>query len=187
MPGSRSRRRRGAALVSLLACLIAAPPGGCAAYEEPVATPDFETRVALKNAAGDEARAYGGGETITLVVTLRNRADGPRTLTLPTSQTHDCLVYDGNHKEVWRYSAGRIFAQVITELTLAPGESRTFTVTWKQIDAQGRPVPPGDYETVGLVPGRVPGCRSGAVPFKIGPPAGKQPAGKQPAPRQPAG
>ena len=181
MPGTRSRRRRGATFVSLLACLLAAPAGGCAPHEEPVATPDFETRLALKNAAGDAASEFSGGETITLVVTLRNRTDAPRTLALPTSQTHNCLVYDGNHKEVWRYSAGRMFVQVITELTLSPGESRTFTVTWKQTDTQGRPVPPGDYEAVGLVPGRVPGCRSGAVPFTIGPPAGKQPAAKEPA------
>ncbi len=172
MPGTRSRRRREAALVTLLACLIAAPGGGCAASEGPVAKPDFETRLTLKNAAGEAAREFRGGETVTLVVTLRNRADAPRTLTLPTSQTHDCLVYDGNHKEVWRYSAGRMFAQMITEMTLAPGESRAFTVTWKQIDAQGRPLPPGDYEVVGLVPGRVPGCRSAAVPLTIGPPTG---------------
>lgn len=181
MPGTRSRRRGCAALVPLLACLIAAPPGGCAACEEPAAAPDFETRVALRNAAGAVASQFRGGEAITFVVTLRNLTDAPRTLTLPTSQTHDGLVYDGNRKEIWRYSAGRMFAQVITGLTLAPGESRAFTVTWKQIDAQGRPVPPGGYEVVGLVPGSVPGCRSGAVPFTIGPPAGKQPAAKDPA------
>lgn len=176
MPAIRSRALRRISCAPLLACFLAGPAGGCAAHEEPVTTPDFETRVALKNAAGDETLEFRSGETITLVVTLRNRADAPRTLTLPTSQTHDCLVYDGNHEEVWRLSRGRMYAQVITELTLKPGESRTFTAAWMQIDAKGHPVPPGDYEAVGLVPGKAPGCRSDAVRFTIRPPAARKPA-----------
>ena len=70
-------------------------------------------------------------------------------------------------REVWRHSAGRMFAQVITDLTLAPGESRSFTATWNQTDAKGKPVPPGRYEAVGLVAGRAPGCRSDSVSFTI--------------------
>ena len=173
-----SRLPRRAPLVSVLACFLAAPAGGCAVHEESVTKPDYETRLVLKNAAGDEAREFPAGETITFVVTLRNRAAAVRTLTLSTSQTLDCLVYAADHKEVWRHSSGRMFAQVITELTLKPGESRTFTATWNQTDSQGRPVPPGEYEAVGLVPGKAPGCRSDDVKFTIRrPPAAGKPAG----------
>lgn len=161
----------------LFACFLAAPAGGCAAHEDPVSTPDFETRLALKNAVGDEAREFPSGEPITLVVTLRNRAAAPRTLTLPTSQTHDCIVSAAGHKEVWRHSSGRMFAQVITDLTLKPGESRTFTAAWSQTDAKGRPVPPGEYEAVGLVPGGAAGCRSDPVAFTIRPAGAKKAAG----------
>ncbi len=172
-----TRYPRRAGLISLFACILAAPAGSCAAHEEPVTPPDFETRLVLKNAAGDEARELKSGETITLVVTIRNRAAAPRTLTLPTSQTHDCFVYAAGDKEIWRHSSGRMFAQVITELTLSPGKSRTFTATWNQTDAKGKPAPPGEYEAVGLVPGNAPGCRSDAVRFTIRPPAAKNPAG----------
>ena len=178
---------RRARFAGLLACLLAAPAGGCAAREEPVTQPDFETRLVLKNAAGEEASAFRSGETITLVVTIRNRAAAPRSLTFSSSQTHDCFIYAaapkdagvpkdaggdsggdaGGRREVWRHSAGRMFAQVITDLTLAPGESRSFTATWNQTDAKGKPVPPGRYEAVGLVAGRAPGCRSDSVSFTI--------------------
>ena len=170
----RSPRR--ALLTFLSACILAAPAGGCAAHEEPVTTPDFETRLVLKNAGGVEASEFQSGETITFSVTIRNRAAAPRTLTLPTSQTHDCFVYAVDHKEVWRHSSGRMFAQMITELTFQPGESRTFIATWDQTDAKGRAAPAGGYEAVGLVPGRAPGCRSDAVTFTIRPPAARKPA-----------
>ena len=173
----RRQFRGRASLMATLACLLAIPAGGCAAHEETVTKPDFETHVVLKNVAGEETREFRMGETITFVVTIRNRADAPRTLTLSTSQTHDCLVETAEHKEIWRLSSGRMFAQIITGLTLKPGESRTFTGAWNQTDAKGRPVPPGDYGAVGLVPCRAPGCRSDAVPFTIRPSAGGKSTG----------
>ncbi len=158
-------RQPPARCVFLLFVLLVAP--ACAGGEENVAKPDFETRLALRNAAGKESSAFRGRETITIVVTLRNRGDAPRTLTLPTSQTHDCLVYAGDRKEAWRWSFGRMFAQVITELTLAPGESRAFTSTWGLTDRKGAPLPPGEYQAVGLVPPGSAGLRSDPVAFTI--------------------
>jgi intracellular proteinase inhibitor BsuPI len=165
------------ALISFFAALLAAPAGGCAAHEDPVTQPDFETRLVLKNSAGDETREFKAGETITFVVTLTNRASVPRTLTFPTSQTHDCFVNTADHKEVWRHSSGRMFAQMITEVTLKPGESRVFTATWNQTDARSKPVPPGEYEAVGLVNGRAPGCRSEPLRFTIPPATAGKSAG----------
>jgi hypothetical protein len=143
---------------------------GCVRGEETVPGPDFETRLTLKDAAGKKASAFRSSETITLVVTIRNRSDAARTLTLPTSQTHDCIVYAGKGEEVWRWSAGRMFAQVMTETAFASGESRSFTATWDQTDRKGAPLPPGDYRAVGLVPAGVPGVRSDPVTFAIRPP-----------------
>ena len=157
-----------ASLTALLAALLAAPAGGCAAREEKsVDRPDFETRLELKNAAGEAAREFRSGETITFVVTIRNRSAAPRTLTLPTSQTHDCIVTSADHREVWRLSSGRMYAQMITEWTLKPGETRSFATPWDPLDVSGRPLPGGEYEAVGLVPARAPGCRSDKVRFTI--------------------
>jgi hypothetical protein len=159
----------------LLALLLAAP--GCARAEETVAAPDLETRLLLKDAAGKESAEFQGRETVTLAVVIRNRGASPRTLTFPSSQTHDCIVHAGEGTEVWRWSAGRMFAQVLTELTLAPGESRTFTITWDLTDRKGAPLPPGDYRAVGLVAARVPGARSAPATFTIRPREAKKPSG----------
>jgi len=161
----RGSRVRGGVLIGLL---IAAP--GCARAEDKMAASGFETRLSLTDAAGKEAHAFSARDPVTLIVTIRNRSDAPRTLTLPTSQTHDCIVYAGNDKEVWRWSAGRMFAQVITEQTFTPGESRTIAVRWDLTDPKGAPLPPGDYRAVGLIPGRSPGARSEPVVFTIRPP-----------------
>lgn len=158
-------RVRGGVVIGLL---IAAP--GCARGEDNVTASDFETRLVLTDTAGKEARAFNGRDPVTLIVTIRNRSGAPRTLTLPTSQTHDCIVYAGKDKEVWRWSAGRMFAQVMTELTFTPGESRAIAVRWDLTDPKGAPLPPGDYRAVGLVPARTPGARSDPVAFTIRPP-----------------
>lgn len=147
---------------------------GCAG-EETVAAPHFETRLVLKDTAGRESSAFQRSDRITLAVIIRNRSNVPRTLTVPSSQTYDCIVYAGDNKEVWRWSAGRMFAQVITELTFAPGESRTFTATWDLTDRTGSPLSPGDYSVVGLVPGRAPGLTSSPVTLTIRRPGAKKP------------
>jgi len=199
-----ARRPRVPSLLALAVALLTLPGGGCVASEKDaggaaeeadvsMAPGGLETRVTLRRAAGDAAHSFRAGEPITVIVTLHNRATVPQSLTLPTSQTHDCIIYrgarscegggtpaggggDGRPAEsaraaVWRYSQGRMFAQMLTELTLAPGESRSFTTTWNQTDARGDPVPPGDYQVVGLVPGGAPGCRAEPVGFTIRPAA----------------
>ena len=170
------RCSRGALRLFMLAGLMGSPTGGCAARDTPMTQPDFETRIALKNSAGKEARDFPAGAVITFVVTVKNQAAAPRTLTLPTGQTHEVVVTDAGHKEVWRYSRGRMFAQVIVDLTLKPGESRSYTAAWDQTDVKGKALPPGDYEAVGLVPGGAPGCRSESFPFAIRPSASGKPA-----------
>jgi len=161
----RTSRWPGAGFGLLLWLLLAAPVS--AVGDENLATSAFETSLVLKNTAGKESIEFRGRKPITFAVTIRNRSNAVRTLTLPSSQTHDCIVFSGKNQEVWRWSADRRFAQVITELSLAPGESRSFTSTWNLTDRKGAPLPPGDYRVVGLVPGRAPGLRSGPVAFTI--------------------
>jgi hypothetical protein len=175
-PRATSATMRGAPRLLLFACLLGAPAGGCAARDTPMTKPDFETRIALKDPDGQEGREFPAGAVITFVVTIKNQSAAARTLTLPTGQTHEVVVADAGHKEIWRYSRGRMFAQVIVDLTLKPGESRSYTAAWDQTDAKGKALPPGDYEAVGLVPGGAPGCRSESFPFAIRPSASGKPA-----------
>ena len=155
-------------LIFFLLAPLAAGCRGAAEPDEPSAKPgDFETRLVLKNAAGRESTEFQSGEPITLVVTIVNRSGESRVLTLRSSQTHDCVVSAGKSQEIWRWSSGRRFAQMITDLSFAPSESRTFTVVWDQTDGKGGSVPSGEYRAVGLVPAGLPGSVSGTVSFAI--------------------
>ena len=145
--------------------------------------PDFETRLVLRNASGQESTGFAAGETVTFVLTIRNRSGAARTLTQPTTQTHDCAVYreaDGKDAAVWRWSSGRVFGQALTGLPLAPGESRTFTVSWSAADDEGAPLRPGAYRAEGWVPAGAPGTRSLPIMFTIRPPV-PEPSGDDPA------
>ncbi len=98
---------------------------------------------------------------------MRNRADQPRSLTLPTSQTHDFAVTGGGGDEVWRWSAGKMFAQMLTQLTLAAGESLTFSETWDQVCSDGRPAAVGPYRLVGWIPSLTTPVSSPPIEFEI--------------------
>lgn len=52
------------------------------------------------------------------------------TFRFPTSKQWDTWVI-ANGKEVFRESAGKMYAQAFTNLTLQPGESKTFNSVWK--------------------------------------------------------
>lgn len=84
------------------------------------------------------------GETVTMHLKVANPGPQPVTLTFPTSQHFDFSIV-GPEGEMWRWSHGMAFAQVLTSLTLQPGEEREFEVEWNQRTHNGRPVPPGNY------------------------------------------
>ena len=77
---------------------------GCAGGET-LAAPDFETRLVLKDTAGTESNTFQRSDRITFAVIIRNRSDAPRSLAVPSSQSYDCIVYAGDNKEAWRWSA----------------------------------------------------------------------------------
>ena len=77
------------------------------------------------------------GEGVAFTFTVENGGDRGVELTFRDACKADFVVYDDD-REVWRYSDGRVFAQMLTSAELQPGESAAFTETW--------PDPtPGDY------------------------------------------
>ncbi|MFB6135766.1 MAG: BsuPI-related putative proteinase inhibitor [Halobacteriaceae archaeon] len=69
----------------------------------------------------------GGGVSFTYRV--RNEGDEDATLTFSTGQRAEFEVYDGDER-VWRWSDDRMFAQLLGEEVLAPGESLTVEGAW---------------------------------------------------------
>jgi len=122
-----------------------------------------ESRPGLRLVLTTDRAVYARGEPVELTLAVTNPGPDPVTLTAPSSQLYDFAVLrDGT--EVWRWSAGRMFLTVLTDLTVPPGGTRAFTETWDQRDRDGRPVGPCGYvvvgvliggEQVGLGPGRV--------------------------------
>lgn len=77
------------------------------------------------------------GDGVAFRFTVVNSGDTPVELTFRDACRADFAVYEGD-EEVWRYSDERMFAQVITNADLQPGETAAFEQTWP------RPSP-GDY------------------------------------------
>lgn len=76
-----------------------------------------------------------GGREAALVV--EHAGSAPLRLRFRTAQQFEArALADG--REVWRWSAERVFAQVVTDVELAPGERRTWTFTLPEL-------PPGTY------------------------------------------
>lgn len=90
-----------------------------------------------------------GGET-ELALTVTNQSGHPVKLDFRSGQTYD-LVISREGEEVWRWSYDRFFTQALRSITMEPGESMSFQETWEGRDNAGNTVPPGEYETVGIL------------------------------------
>lgn len=82
---------------------------------------------------------------------VENTGSEPRELTFNSGQKYDFIIKDENSREVWRWSDGLMFTQVITGETVGPGESITYTAQWPLTDLEGSKVGAGDYEVVAKV------------------------------------
>lgn len=143
----------GSHLVALLLLILPALALGCT-------TPAPSPRETPGMAEGEEGGlklsvklgkpSYRLAEPVTMTFTVTNVSQTTFQENLGTSQVYDFLV-TREGKEVWRWSANQLFLQVITQFSLAPGQSRQYRETWKQVDNEGRGVPPGLYQVVGLL------------------------------------
>ena len=72
-------------------------------------------------------------DRVRFVLTVTNRSDEPLTARFSNSCRIDVTVTaDGT--EIWRYTDGRAFAQVMGEERFDPGEERRFAVEWTDPD-----------------------------------------------------
>ena len=90
---------------------------------------------------------YAPGEPITLTLRVVNGTSRPFRLSFPTAQRFDLVVEDGQGREIWRWSAGRLFAQVFGEETLKPSGGEFVA----RATAEGK-FPSGTYTVKGAVP-----------------------------------
>ncbi len=95
-------------------------------------------------------REYARGEPVIITLVKTNVTNRNITLRYRTAQRFDFVVRRGpGQAEIWRWSRGRFFAQVVSTVILRPGESQTFRVTWDQRSDRGQLVPPSFYTIEG--------------------------------------
>jgi intracellular proteinase inhibitor BsuPI/copper amine oxidase-like protein len=112
--------------------------------------------------------AYPASAPVVLTLTVTNAGRAPVTLQFSSGQKYDFEVRRAG-QVVWRWAAERMFTQALTSMTLAPGERKTFTETWKQVGNDGQAVPAGSYEVVAtLTTMEKPQPRSAALTLRIG-------------------
>lgn len=68
---------------------------------------------------------------VTFVFAVHNAGDDTVDMQFSDAQTFDVAVERADTgEEVWRFSHGMMFAQMLQEQTLSPGETDQFEATW---------------------------------------------------------
>jgi len=97
---------------------------------------------------------YAPGEAVTFTFTVKNNNQTPVTAVFPTSQEYDFIVTQ-NGQTVWQWSFGQAFAQVVTQMDVAAGQTLTFQATWNQTNAAGQAVAVGQYAVKAQFKGKI--------------------------------
>jgi hypothetical protein len=115
--------------------------------------PVFVATLAVRDAAGADTDIFDVGESITLVLTIRNRMNSEQTATFTTARTSDFVVVkDGTDNVLWQQSTGQnTTGTAASQITFAARETKTFTATWNQADNAGYQLAEGTYEVRGAL------------------------------------
>jgi len=88
-----------------------------------------------------------------LVLTVTNTSDKLLPFRFSSGQTYDFVITNAaTGQEIWRWSRGTAFTQVIRSEALRPKAKWTYDeVVWNRNDNDGNPAPAGKYLLVGIV------------------------------------
>ncbi|WP_226481693.1 BsuPI-related putative proteinase inhibitor [Natrinema amylolyticum] len=99
-----------------------------------------------------ETPADGSRDAVMFVFTVTNTSDESVELEFSDAcKAEFVLVDDGS--EVWRFSEGRMFAQVLSSERLDPGESTTYEAEWSDPE-------PGEYTAIAELRARETDCEA---------------------------
>jgi hypothetical protein len=103
-----------------------------------------------------DRESYMPGQPVQLRLEVFNDTGEAVRLRFSSSQQYDFEVL-WEDQRLWHWSADRMFAQVLTEETLAPGQRNQYEATWDGRLADGVVAKPGEYLGRGIltVSGRV--------------------------------
>ena len=118
----------------------------------PITGATFSTLLALRDSTGVITNNFRFGEPIRFDLEVRNRTAQTVNLVFPDAQIYDFVVLDATGVRVrWRWSDGMAFAQVVTQLAFEPYSSKSYSVVWNGVLADGTQLPPGNYRARGAL------------------------------------
>ncbi|MDA1082070.1 MAG: BsuPI-related putative proteinase inhibitor [Gemmatimonadetes bacterium] len=97
------------------------------------ATPKIESALAVS--------VNGPGEAVRFDFVVTNVGGGKVEMNFPSGQTHDVFVLDSLGREVWRWSDGQLFTQLLQNKILRASDTLVYGERWKD-------VPRGQYVAV---------------------------------------
>lgn len=155
-----------AAGILCLALGAGAPSCRGAEPQDPADSPVAAT-LHLESGAGEDLGAFRLGEPVILRLAVTNRSTEPVRLQCSSARIHDARVIGADGRELWRWSQGQLYAQVLSEVTLQVGETREFRVRWDQTTSAGSAAPPGRYQAEAWIPALGASVRSAPVSFEL--------------------
>jgi len=143
------------AVLGILAVCLGATSKSCRLIMDNIENRDglqFAVALSLQDINGEATDTFELGEPVQLVLTVRNELETSAVVEFSTGRTFDFVVLErGDSRVVWKWSDRRSFAQAVTQIEFASGETKTFTQVWNQVDRNGAPVRSGDYEARGVL------------------------------------
>ncbi len=91
-----------------------------------------------------DPRVVESGESVTLTLVVRNLSEKERAFELASSQTYDFIAFKKGGEEIWRWSSGMMFTQVIGSVAIEARGSKVYKVSWSMAGIQ-----PGTYTVEG--------------------------------------
>lgn len=102
-----------------------------------------------------ETASDGARDAVMFVFTVTNASDETLELDFSDACKAEFVVADGD-EEIWRFSEGRVFAQMLSSDRLGPGESTTYEAEWSDPE-------PGEYAAVASLRARERTCEATAT------------------------
>jgi hypothetical protein len=126
------------ATVVVVALLVVWRVGVFSPGEGPIVTAPLPPTVSVEARASTPKTVYAPGEAIDIQLVFKNIARETFTFPFPP----EIRIGDLGTEVVRTFDAGQ------GNLTLAPGQSEIYNLTWDQKNDAGEQVPPGDYQVI---------------------------------------
>lgn len=159
-------RRLTRLLLGLTAVLLLLGNSNCS-QNNASAAPQFVTTLQVENSSGLVSGGFAPGDTVNLVLTIRNRSASAQNLFFNTSEFANFAVVDaGTASVVWACDSDAASTSPATcttgssptvsssgsgfvQINLPAFQSQTITFTWTGLDNNGSQLATGNYEVLG--------------------------------------